>query len=346
MEKDEKFDLEAIEKTFTYYKTGQMFDGVVVIKREDGCIFNIGGKNDAFLPKDEVDDYDGLKIGDRFKVVITNSKNEDGMLIVSKTKADNQIHATQNANKLKLGSKFTFVVSGEDRDGLHSKMGEFSIFVPMQEISSSTKDSRRAVGKQFEATVTEIDKDNKSIIASIKLLEDKIRETTETLFWNSIFINKIVKGKVKKNLDFGAIVDVDGVGCFVHISNLAYNHVDKVSDVLQEGQEYTFKVIEVDRENKKVSLSLKALIESPKLLAIKELHVGAIYKGVVVKILKFGAIVKLENGASGLLHIKNATSENNRQIYEIVKLDQKVEVEVLDKDEEEEKVSLKLVSAL
>lgn len=97
---------------------------------------------------------------------------------------------------------------------------------------------------------------------------------------------------------------------------------------------------------KKVALSYKALLESPRLVAIKELHVGAIYKGQIVKILKFGAIVKLENGASGLLHIKNATSENNRQIYEIVKLDQKVEVEVLDKDEEEERVSFKFVSIL
>ena len=72
---NEEFNLEAIEKTFTNYKKGQMFDGVVVIKREEGAIFNIGGKNDAFLPKEEVDDYDALKIGDRFKVIIINNKN-------------------------------------------------------------------------------------------------------------------------------------------------------------------------------------------------------------------------------------------------------------------------------
>ena len=70
----QEFNLDAIEKTFTNYKKGQMFDGVVVIKREDGCIFNIGGKNDAFLPKEEVDDYENLKIGDRFKVIILKSK--------------------------------------------------------------------------------------------------------------------------------------------------------------------------------------------------------------------------------------------------------------------------------
>ncbi|MBO5345070.1 MAG: S1 RNA-binding domain-containing protein, partial [Clostridia bacterium] len=141
---EEKFSLEAIERTFTNYKKGQMFDGVVVIKRENGCIFNIGGKNDAFLPAEEVDDYENLKIGDRFKVVIINSKNEDGMLEVSKSMADAQVIATQNANKLKLGSKFTFVVTSANSEGLFSKMGEYSIFVPAEEISVTTRDTRKA----------------------------------------------------------------------------------------------------------------------------------------------------------------------------------------------------------
>ena len=345
-EQVEKFDIETIDKTFTNYKKGQMFDGVVVIKREDGCIFNIGGKNDAFLPSEDIDDYDALKIGDRFKVIITKSKNEDGMLEVSKSMADNQILATQNANKLKLGSKFSFVITKADRDGLYSKMGEFEIFIPLAEISERTRDYRRSIGRQFEATVTEIDRENKKIIASIKLLENQVRENIESMFWNSIFINKIVKGTVKKILDFGAIVEVNGVDCFVHISNLSYERVSSPNEVLKEGEEYTFKVIDIDREKKRVALSFKALLESPRLIAIKELHVGAIYKGKVIKILKFGAIIKLENGATGLLHIKNATESNNKQIYEIVKLEQMVEVEVLDKDEEEERVSFKLCNIL
>lgn len=343
---EEKFDLSAVDRTFAHYKRGQTFDGVVVIKRENGCIFNIGGKNDAFLPKEEVEDYENLKIGDRFKVLITSNKNEDGMLEVSKTKADNQIIATQNASKLKLGSKFTFVVSDANNEGLISKMGEYNIFIPRSEMSNKTHDPRRAIGKQFEGTVTEIDRAEKSIIASIKLLEDSVRENIENLFWNSIFINKIVKGRVKKIMSYGAFVDVGGVDCFLHISNIAYERISSPSEVLKEGEEYTFKVIELDRDNKKVALSYKALLESPRLLAVKELHVGAIYKGIVVKILKFGAIIKLENGATGLLHIKNATSENNRQIYEIVKLDQRVEVEVIDKNEEDERVSFKLISIL
>ena len=340
---EEKFDLEAIERTFTKYQKGQMFDGVVVIKRENGCIFNIGGKNDAFLPASEVEDYENLKIGDRFKVIILNSKNDDGMLEVSKSLADSQVLATQNANKLKLGSKFTFVGTHANHDGLYSKMGEYEIFIPAEEISVTTRDIRRAVGKQFEAVVTEISRENKKIIASIKMLETQIKEKNESLFWSSVFINKIVNGKVKKILDYGAFVEVGGIDCFIHISNLSHTRISHPSEVIKEGQELAFKVIEVDRENKKVALSLKALQESPKLIAIKELLVGEQYEGTVIKILTFGAIIKLENGATGLLHINNATEANNKQIYEIVKLDQKVTVEVIDKNEQEEKVSFKLI---
>ena len=340
---EDKFSLEAVDKTFTTYKRGQMFDGVVVIKRENGCIFNIGGKNDAFLPCEEVEDWENLKIGDRFKVVIINNKNEDGMLVVSKDIADNQIIATQNANRLKIGSKVTFVVTEANKQELKSKMGEYNILVPIAEISMKTRDPYKCVGQQFEGVATEIDRDKKLIIVSIRMLEKQIQENNEEMFWRSIFINKIVKGRVKKIVDFGVFVDVGGFDCFCHISNLSYERISNPADVVKEGEEYDFRVIEIDKDKKRVALSYKALLESPKMKAIKELEVGQAYEGTVIKILTFGAIIKLENGATGLLHVKNATELNNKQIYEIVKLDEKVKVEVLDVDIEDEKVSFKLI---
>jgi len=340
---NEEFNLENIEKTFASYKKGQLFDGVVVIKREDGVIFNIGGKNDAFISKNDFDNFDDVKIGDRFKVMITNMKNEEGLIEVSKHEADNLIVGNQNAQKLKLGSKFSFVATNANNSGIYSRLGDFEIFVPAGEVSDRfVKDFKALIGKQFEATVVEIDKDNKKIIGSIKILIEQTKQTNETLFWSSIFINKIVSGVVKKIQPYGAFVEVDGVDCFVHISNLSYSRIENPSEVIKEGEVYNFKVIELDRENKKVALSKKALEESPKTLAIKKLKEGDVFEGIVVKILKFGAIIKLDNGVSGLLHIANATEDRQKQIYEIVKLDQKVKVEVISIDLEEEKVSFGL----
>ena len=341
---ENKFDLAEIEKTFTEYKSGKVFDGVVVIKREDGVIFNIGGKNDAFIKKEDFDNYDDVKIGERFKVIITKNRNEEGFIEASKKDADSQILGTQNAEKLKLGSKFSFVVTGVSHDGITSKMGEYKILVPNDEVSNrQIFNLKSLVGKQFDAVVTEYNKEEKSIIASIKLLQNQIKEQNETMFWNSIFINKIVQGKVSKILPYGIFVDVDGVSCFAHISNLSYTRINTPADVVKEGDVLSFKVIELDRENKKVALGLKQLQKNPKELAIEELVEENVYDGEVIKILAFGAIVKLENGATGLLHISNATEKNDKKIYEIVKLNEKVKVKVIQIDKENQKVSFALV---
>ena len=338
----EKFNLDIIDKTFTSYKKGQSFDGVVVLRRDDGVIFNIGGKNDAFIPASDFQNYDDVKIGDRFSVVITNQKNEEGLIEASKSLADALKIANQNALNLRLGSKFSFVATSVG-SGLQSKMGDYTIIIPFAEVSEHyVKDFHKLIGKQFEAVVTEIDKENKTIIGSIKLLQEQIRVAIEKNFWNSIFINKVVKGKVERVMPYGAFVSVDGFDCFLHISNISYDKLEKVEDALKVGDERQFKVIKVDRENKKVELSLKALLEDPKITRVKELTVGEVYQGEVVKLLQFGAIIKVENGATGLLHISNATENKTRKIYEIVKVGDKVEVEVLSKDDEFGKVSFKL----
>lgn len=338
----DKFNLDMIDKTFTSYRKGQAFDGVVVLKREDGVIFNIGGKNDAFIPANDFEDFSAIKIGDRFSVVITNQKNEEGLIEASKSLADALRIANQNALSLRLGSKFTFVATAVG-NGLLSKMGDYSIIIPFAEVSEKyVKDYNKLIGKQFEAVVTEINKEEKTIIGSVKLLQEQIKVAVEKNFWNSIFINKIVKGKVERIMPYGAFVSVDGFDCFLHISNISYDKLEKVEDVLNIGDEKQFKVIKLDRDNKKVELSLKALLEDPKVTRIKELMVGEVYQGEVVKLLQFGAIVKAANGATGLLHISNCTENKTKKIYEIVKVGDGVEVEVISKDEDNGKVSFKL----
>lgn len=338
----ENFNLDIIDKTFTSYKKGQSFEGVVVLKREDGVIFNIGGKNDAFIPATDFEDYAGVKIGDRFAVVITNQKNEEGLIEASKSLADALKLANQNALSLRLGSKFSFVATGVG-NGLLSKMGDYKIVIPFDQVSEHyVKDFHKLVGKQMEAVVTEINKDEKTIIGSVKLLQEQVRVAIENNFWNSIFINKIVIGKVERIMPYGAFVSVDGFDCFLHISQMSYEKLEKVEDALNVGDVKQFKVIKVDRENKKVELSLKALLEDPKTTKIKELVVGEVYQAEVIKLLQFGAIVEVPNGATGLLHIANCTENKQRKIYELVKVGQKVEVTCIGKDEENKKASFRL----
>ena len=339
----EQFNLDLIDKTFTTYKKGQTFEGVVVLKRADGVIFNIGGKNDAFIPASDFDSFDDVKIGDRFSVIITKQKNEEGLIEASMRLARDLKIANQNAESLRLGSKFTFVVTSVNNAGLHSKMGDYSVFVPAGDASMRyVRDLKSFVGKQVEVIVTEIDHEKKDIVASAKLLQEQVKVATENNFWNSIFVNKVVTGKVKKIMPYGAFVEVDGVDCFLHISNISYDRLENVGDAIKEGESYSFKVVSLDRENKKVDLSLKALLSDPKIERVKALVIGEVYPCKVVKLLRFGAIIKAPNGATGLLHIQNCTENKTKNIYELVKVDDEVEAVVIDKDEEEGKVSFRL----
>lgn len=338
-----KFNLDTIDKTFTKYKKNEIFDGVVVLKRDDGVIFNIGGKSDAFIDKNDFDNFDDVKIGDRFKVAVLGTKTEDGMIIVSKKIADNVIIGSQNAEKLKIGSQFTFFATGLKDNCLVSKMGIYNIVVPNDEIDTNLKNLHYYLNKQFTAIVTEIDKEKRLIVCSIRILKEQQKELQETTFWNSIFINKVVQGKVEKIMTYGAFVNVDGVSCFIHISDIAYEHVNDISKYLKIGETYTFRVIKIDKLQKRVSLGLKQLTENPKTAYLKTLKVGDKLQGTVSKILAFGAIIKLdESGLEGLLHVSDATQHNDMRIYQIVKLGQKVEVEIKSIDINRNRLAFKL----
>lgn len=324
-----KFNLDAIDKTFTKYKKNEIFDGVVVSKRDNGVIFNIGGKSDAFIEKSDFKDFECVKIGDRFKVAILGTKTDDGMIMVSKNIADNVIIGSQTAEKLKIGSQFTFFATDVKDNCLVSKMGIYNIVVPYCEIDTAPRNINYYLNKQFEAIVTEIDKEKRLIVCSIRILKEQQKETQEATFWNSVFINKVVEGTVEKILPYGAFVSVGGVSCFIHISDIAYEHINDINNYLKVGEKYTFRVITIDKLQKRVSLGLKQLTENPKTAYLKTLHIGDKLSGTVSKILAFGAIIKLDNcGVDGLLHISDATQHNDKRIYQIVKLGQKIEVEV------------------
>ncbi len=338
-----KFSLDEVEKTFTQYRLNQILDGVVVLKRDDGVIFNIGGKSDAFIPIDDFLDFESIKVGERFKVIITKMKNENGLIEASKSQADAIIIGTQEARLLKLGSTFSFVVTSVNSGGLVSKLGQYNIFVPNSEISSKAfKSNRDFLNQRLEAIVTEIKEETKNIICSVKMLQERIEYNNQLAFWNSIFVNKLVSGKVERIVPFGAFINVDGVTCLCHISDVSHSRIKNVDEILKIGETYTFKVIKVDKESKRISLSFKAMTESPKVKLMQELIEGEIQIAEVVKILPFGAIMQLTNGVEGLLHISDATNLSKINIFEIVKLGDKIEVVIKKIDMEKERISLAL----
>lgn len=341
----EKFTIEEVEKTFRKYKVNELAEGIVVAKKSDGLVFNLGGKVDAFIPQNECLDFDSIKIGDRFKVVIINKRDADGNVVASEKIAKNIEIGNQTAEKIKLGSTFTCVITNVTGSGaLISKMGEYQIYIPEDEICSWRQVNPKSyISKQVQAVATEINNEEKKIVASIKIIDDKTRAANQETFWRSIFLNKIVDGTVKRIVPYGAFVEVGGVDCLLHISDVSYEKINSVSEVLKVGETYKFKVIKLDRENQKVGLGYKQLQESLKHQKLKEVQIGDKMTAKAIKILPYGAILKTADGVEGLLHIRNATEDRRQQIQQIVKLDEEIEVYVKSIDLERDRVEFAII---
>ncbi len=255
------FNLEEIDKTFIDYRKTKIAEGIVISIKENGVIFNLGGKIDALIPNEEVDNLKDIKIGDRFLVYITGRKNEDGLMIVSQKKAIDLEIEKQNARNIKLGCVFYCIVSKINKDGaLISEMGDYTIMIPKNEICINDKIFyKKYINKKIECVATEINVDKKQIYASIRILEEKINQEKQEFFWRNNFINKIVDGVVKNIVPYGAFVEIDGVMCLCHISNISNKKILSPDEILKIGKKYKFKILNLDRKNKKVSIGYKQL---------------------------------------------------------------------------------------
>lgn len=343
---EEKFDLESIDKTFTHFKTGAKVDAEVVALLKEGVLLNIGGKKDGIIKycEEEQSSIENIKVGDKFEAIITNTKDESGAVVLSKAKADALRRGNEIVNGLKVGDETSLIITSTNKAGLLSNLGSFEVFIPYSQISSRKIDNnlQNYVNRQVKAIVLEIDLIKQKIVASIRAQEENEQHTKETAFWLAIFENKIVTGKVVRFTDFGAFVDVDGVDCLVHNNEASFDRDKKASDVLELNKEYSFKVVKCDKENKKVSLSYKALQPNPLTEKIKKLNVGDVVKGQVKKILPFGAIIEFGDQVEGLLHVKEASHFYVKNVYEVAKVGQTLELKIIAIDLDNNKVSLSL----
>ena len=343
---DENFNLNNIDRTFVRFRVGAKVEAVAVAEMKSGLLVNIGGKKDGLIPylPEELEALKDVEVGDKFEAIITNTKDESGAVLLSKAKADEIRRGEQMINNLQVGDEVEIIITHAVHGGLQSKLGNFEVFVPYSQISIRRVDNNleNYVNKQLKAIIIEIDLLNKKIIASIKAVEENEKHTRETAFWEAMYLDKIVKGKVVRFTDFGAFVNVDGIDCLVHNSESSYDKNKVASDVFEIGKEYEFKVIKCDKEQGKVSLSYKALQPNPTIEKLKQYHVGDIVHCTVKKILSFGALVTFGDGLEGLLHVKEASHYYVRNIYEVAKVGEELDLKIIALDPEKCKVSLSL----
>lgn len=345
--------VEDIDKNERYHK-GQIISAKIVSATEEGVYVSASGKLEILLPKDELDcsEYTreayAARVGEELELMVVEltPKVKLSEKSVKKIKEEEAL-----LSDVEAGKEFTVICTGFNKGGLTAELGTYPVFVPAKEIRAGyVNDLEKYKGKKLRLRKIEIRKERrKEIIASqrVILMEEKAardaqKAEKEEEFFNSIEVGAIVEGKVERVTSFGAFVSVNGFDCLAHISDLSWTGVKEVTEVLEIGKRYQFKVLKIDRANKKVSIGYKQLQPEPWDLAADKYAEGDVVHGKVVRIVPFGAFVELEKGIDGLVHVSQISHEWLENPTSVLSIGEEIDAKVLAFNPAERKITLSI----
>ena len=341
-------------------KKGQLVKAIISSASDEGVAVLLPFfKKEILLEKDEIDceeykaeDY-ASKIGDEIEVMVVNPANPVKLsqkIIKQIKEEEGKIEAISN------GEEFDVVCTGFNKGGLTATMGTYSVFVPAKEIRMGyVKELEKYVGKKLRLKALEIKKSDrkKEIIASQRVIleeeraaRDAAKAEKEAEFFANIHVGDVVEGKVERVTSFGAFVSVNGFDCLAHISDLSWSGAKSVTDVLEIGKKYEFKVLKVDEENKKVSIGYKQLQPQPWDLVAEKYAEGDVVHGKVVRIVPFGAFVEVESGVDGLVHVSQISHEWLENPTSVLNIGEEIDAKILVLDPANKKMTLSIKALL
>lgn len=327
-------------------EVGNIVTGTVVKIDEKQVLVDIGQKSEAIIPISELsnlhveDPAEIVKEGDELTLEV--KKVEDEEIIVSKKLVDAEEAWKELQDKYEAGEIFETEVKEVVKGGLVVDVG-LRGFIPASLVETYfVEDFSDYKNKTLEVKIADLDPEQNRIILSHRAVieEEQNKEKAELL--QSLEAGQVIKGTVQRITDFGAFIDIGGVDGLVHISELAHTHVDKVSDVLTEGDEIDVEILSVDPDNERISLSYKNTLPGPWSGVEDRIKVDDQVTGTVKRIVSFGAFIEIEEGVEGLVHISQIANRHIGTPDEVLDVGQQVEAKVLSVDENEQRISLSM----
>ncbi|NFG27392.1 30S ribosomal protein S1 [Clostridium botulinum] len=340
----EEYDVKRINK-------GQILKGKVLEVNEKEAVVNINYAFDGLIAKEEVsiDDknpMDVLKVDEEIDVYVVSPNDGEGYVELSLIKALVIKEKEQLQKDFKEEKNVKVYVKDEIKGGLISYYGNIRVFIPASLASRNMIDLSTLKNTELEVRIIELDFRNNKIVASRKAIENEEYEKNRKVIWDSLKEGEKRTGVVKKLVKYGAFVDIGGVEGLIHISDLSWNRVNRPEEIVKENDKVEVYIGSVDRENQKLSLVLKDINKEPWTLHTNEIKSGMIFDGKVVKFASFGAFVEIFDGVEGLVHISEITDENIAKPSDVLELNQKVKVKVLDFNKDTKRLSLSIKDAV
>ena len=326
-------------------KQGEVIPAEVVRVDYNYVVVNAGLKSESFIPIEELKNDRGevdVKVGDFVSVAIESLENGYGDTVLSRDKAK-RLAAWMNLEKaLETGELVTGTVTGKVKGGLTVMTNGIRAFLPGSLVDTRpVKDTTPYEGKTMEFKVIKLDRKRNNVVLSRRAVVEASMGEERAKLLETLKEGAIVKGIVKNITDYGAFVDLGGIDGLLHITDLAWRRVRHPSEVLEQGQEITAKVLKFDQEKNRVSLGIKQLGEDPWIGIARRYPQGTRLFGKVTNITDYGAFVEIEAGIEGLVHVSEMDWTNkNVDPKKVVQLGEEVEVMVLEIDEERRRISL------
>lgn len=332
----------------TTVKTGDIVEGKVV-KIEDSEVYvDIGYKYDGIIPIRELSALHlenaaaGVELNQTVTVKVVSINDNKEQLILSKRAVDSERAWEELAKKFESQEIFEVVVSDVVKGGLVVDLGVRG-FIPASMVERHfVEDFSDYKGKTLRVRIKEFDRETNKVILSQKDVLDEEYEQKKQQILASLKEGEIIEGTVQRLTPFGAFVDVGGIDGLVHISEMDYKHVEHPSEVVSEGDKVNVKILKVNPETEKISLSIKATKPGPWEQARDQFQIGEIVTGTVRRLVSFGAFVELAPGVEGLVHISQISHRHIGTPHEVLEEGQEVKVKILDINIDEKRISLSI----
>jgi len=329
-------------------KRGDTVKGKIVKVEDNQAIVDIGYKYDGVIPLRELSNVNldnassAVQVGQEVELKVLRINDEKETLELSKRAVDSQKAWDDLQAKMDKGEIFEATVTDVVKGGLVVDVG-LRGFIPASMVERHfVEDFSGYKGRTLRLKVKELDREKNKVILSRKDVLDQEFEENKKKVFASLQVGQIVDGTVQRLTPFGAFVDVGGVDGLVHVSEIAWHHVDKPSDVLKEGDHVKVQVLKLDPENDRISLSIKAAQPSPWQQAADKFKIGDIVTGTVKRLVSFGAFVEIAPGVEGLVHISQIAHRHIGTPHEVLKEGQEVQAKILDINVDEKRVSLSI----
>jgi small subunit ribosomal protein S1 len=334
--------------TMVVFDEGDVVKGKVVRIDKDEVLVDIGYKSEGVIPSTElsirksVDPADEVELGEEVDALVLTKEDSEGRLVLSKKrarfeKAWRRIEAAAESGEPVEGTVIEVV-----KGGLILDLGVRG-FLP-----ASLVDIRRVhnldefLAQTLECKVIELNRSRNNVVLSRRaVLEEERKEVREQIL-GRLEPGQVVEGKISNIVDFGAFVDLDGIDGLIHISELSWSHVNHPSEVVSIGDTVRIKVLDIDRDRQRISLGLKQTQEDPWQRVISTHRSGDVLEGTVTKVVAFGAFVEILPGVEGLVHISELADHHVESPSEVVVPDSKLNVKILEIDEERRRLSLSI----